>query len=100
MGTPTDWYKNFEKNGECPGKRCMWTLHHMRYVSEHTDRFTVYARCPHNKTLATNHREAGLHFKVRQKLDFLPLLDWDTGLERFSDEPSRLGWDGKFIDTD
>eukprot|EP00401_Gymnodinium_catenatum_P079622 CAMPEP_0117606372 /NCGR_PEP_ID=MMETSP0784-20121206/79678_1 /TAXON_ID=39447 /ORGANISM="" /LENGTH=315 /DNA_ID=CAMNT_0005409451 /DNA_START=36 /DNA_END=980 /DNA_ORIENTATION=- len=79
--TPTDWYMNFEKEGRCPGKRCMWTMYHIRYCNEFADKYTVYIRLPDGSTLATNYKEAGLHFsdkKATARRDAKRLLEWDA----------------------
>ena len=92
----TRWYREFEAAGRCPGRNCMWTALHVKYVATHTDRYTVYAR-PRRKlaALAVNHQEPGLHYRSKQGRDARLVRKWEESLERFPEKPLRVGWDGK-----
>ena len=54
---PTARYKEFERTGRCPGKRCMWTMLHIKYSDAHPDRMVVYSRLPSGETLAANYQD-------------------------------------------
>lgn len=93
---PTAWYKDFEKNGRCPGPNCMWTQLHHFYTSWAPDRYTVYAKCEHGLTLATNHQEKGLHYSTAMHADFPRLrTKLPEQLLNFELNPTIVGLDGK-----
>lgn len=56
----TEVYKNLEKSGECPGKRCPWSLFHARYTSEHRDSKTLYIKPPTGRAFAVHQGRAGM----------------------------------------
>ena len=94
--TLTGWYKQFEKEGRCPGVRCMWSILHMYYVERHKARYTLYVNDREKHTMASNFREAGLHYgKSNQGADFPLISRWNTLYEDYPDRPIRVGWDGK-----
>ena len=98
--TPTAWYRQFERQGRCPGKNCMWSILHIKYVSEHKDKMTCYARAPGGKTLAANHREAGLHYSGDALgPDAEIMTHWASALSQFPTKPSVLGWGGSIDKT-
>ena len=105
--TPTKWYKKQEK------KRSMWTMWHIKYAEE-MGLLTVYANLPDKKTLASNWREPGLHFRkqdkknvkkasrVTKEKDF-ELLNWskEYGQKEWRyelpDDPIVLSWSGTYV---
>jgi len=92
---PTEWYKRFEKEGRCPGVKCMWTMHHIKYISQYPA-YTVYLKAPHSMTLASNFREPGLHYaKPSSGPDHKLVKDWSPFIASFPEEPLKLGWNGK-----
>jgi len=95
--TPTSWYQTFESQGRCPGKRCMWEQLHHYYTWLHDDKFTVYYRAGHGKTLCKNHKEEGLHYSGwdvdKSILDLVPYDN--TWKPTFSTAPLRVMLDGK-----
>jgi FkbM family methyltransferase len=93
---PTAWYKDFAKNGRCPGPNCMWTQLHHFYTSWASDRYTVYAKCERGLTLATNHQEKGLHYGTGMHMDFPRLRTaLPEKLFKFEKNPIIVGLDGK-----
>jgi hypothetical protein len=90
---PTEWYRSFEKAGTA-GKR-MWTMHHIKYVDTHEDKYTVYVKCPNNRTMSQNHLEAGINYATKRPSDHERLLDWDDSLLTFPKSPIELDWEGK-----
>jgi len=94
--TPTDWYKSFEKQGRCPGIKCMWTMLHIKYVDTHEDKMTVYTKALNGKTMACNYQEAGLHYSGTAQGADAPLVNaWDSAsMGEFKQHPTQLGWDG------
>lgn len=93
--TPSSWYKSFEAQGRCPGKRCMWTMHHIRFSNEFKQ-LTAYIRLPGEETLSSNWREPGLHYDAKaQGPDFKLLSKWRDEFGIFPKEPTVIGWDGK-----
>ena len=101
--TPTKWYKDFEKSGRCPGKKCMWTQLHHYYTWLHEDKFTLYYRASNGKTLCKNHQERGLHFDGNSR-DFGTddLVTWSPKwVPSFSHNPPYVMLNGKVnSDTD
>eukprot|EP00505_MAST-04D_sp_SCG-Rhode-Island_P000097 Stramenopile-MAST_4_protein_97 len=95
--TPTSWYKQFEKQGRCPGKKCMWTMHHIKYSWTHKDKFCVYLKAPNGQTLATNYQEPGLHYKGKPKIDAPTLEQWSEELAQFSENPIMIGYNGQHM---
>ena len=95
--TPTSWYQTFESQGRCPGKHCMWTQLHHYYTWLHDDKFTVYYRAGHGRTLCRNHKEAGLHYSGwnidKSVLDLVPYHN--TWKPTFLTSPLRVMLDGK-----
>ena len=92
----TSWYKAFENKGRCPGKNCMWTQLHIKYTTKFPDRYTVYAKCPIGQSLASNHREAGLHYAQKQGNESrLVHSHLAHSLLSFPDPPSIVSWDGR-----
>lgn len=82
----SDWYKEFERQGRCPGKNCMWTILHLKYTSSHVDQYSVYVNLHHSEALAINHREKGVHYKRKEKnphvLSLTNISEW-----HFQDKP-------------
>lgn len=95
--TPTVWYKQFEKQGRCPGKKCMWTMYHIKYCSDHRNKYTVYLKAPKGQTLATNFQEPGLHYKGKPKMDAPTLTHWSAEMGKFSMSPIVTGYNGQEI---
>jgi hypothetical protein len=93
--TPTEWYKSFEEAGTA-SKR-MWTMHHIKYANTHQDKFTVYVKCPDNKTLSQNHLEPGINYATKRRSDYERLMDWDDALLNFPKFPLELDWAGQPI---
>jgi len=89
---PTEWYRSFEKAGTA-GKR-MWTMHHIKYVDTHEDKYTVYVKCPENRTMSQNHLEAGINYATKRPSEHERLLQWDDALLRFPKSPIELDWAG------
>jgi hypothetical protein len=90
---PTEWYRSFEKAGTA-GTR-MWTMHHIKYADTHEDKYTVYVKCPNNRTLSQNHLEAGINYATKRPSDHERLLEWDDSLLKFPKSPIELDWGGK-----
>jgi hypothetical protein len=91
-------YKVFEKQGQCPGKRCMWTMLHIKYCDSHPDRMVVYSRLPDRQTLAANYQENGLHYAggaMGPDAQVAPLDGWPSAIGAFAAAPTVLGLDGK-----
>lgn len=91
--TPTEWYRSFEKAGTA--NRRMWTMHHIKYADTHQDRYTVYVKCPDNKTLAQNHLEAGINYAKKSPSQHTRLLEWDESIVKFPKFPVELDWGGR-----
>lgn len=96
---PTQWYKAQEK------KKTMWTMWHIRYADENK-LYTVYALLENMKTLASNWREPGLHFKAGVEAkdrgkDFpilqKGLLGESSGKFTFPPHPILVDWNGTYI---
>lgn len=95
--TPGKWYREFEREGRCPGKRCFWEIYHLRYASEHVDRKTLYVRCPGGRTMGSNYRERGLHYGGEGGVADFPLLEeWSDGLVDFRGM-REIGLDGRLV---
>lgn len=97
---PTKWYKKQER------KRSMWTMWHIKFA-DMRNLYTVYANLEGSRTLASNWREPGLHFKLRTTskkaspdFELLRASDSDEGSGKFDfpSEPRVLGWNGTYID--
>ena len=96
---PSEWFRTFERQGRCPGKSCMWSILHIKYVSEHSDKMTCYSRVPNGKTLASSHREQGLHYPKALGRDHDIMTSQAEEVFLFPRKPSVLGWDGQIIDN-
>eukprot|EP01047_Picozoa_sp_COSAG01_P033949 COSAG01_NODE_2524_length_7505_cov_29.604915_4_plen_419_part_00 len=99
-GTQTNsWYKAFEKKRRCPGLRCMWSQHHVKYTTLFPDRFVIYIKAPGGTTMAANYQEDGLHYSGQGgQADnplYEPLSDPGYTLDMFPDRPKVLTWKGK-----
>eukprot|EP00802_Teleaulax_amphioxeia_P005177 Tamp_05181.p1 GENE.Tamp_05181~~Tamp_05181.p1 ORF type:complete len:661 (+),score=38.00 Tamp_05181:313-2295(+) len=91
----TSWYKSFEGKRRCPGKNCMWTQLHIKYTSLFPDKYTVYAKCSNGLSLASNHREAGLHYSEKMGRESSLVRDFlEPSLLNFPDPPYIVSWDG------
>lgn len=93
---PSTWYGSFEKAGRCPGKRCMWTMSHLKYTDTHEDSLTLYVNVPEKQTMAGNWRENGLHTAGGGGSTDFPLFDeWNDQVSDFPDQPTVLGYNGQ-----
>lgn len=93
---PTEWYKQFEKVGRCPGINCMWTQLHHYYTMNAPDRYTVRAKCAGGLALAVNHQEAGLHYANKMNADAKLLkTSFPEKLKKFYPHPDVVGLDGR-----
>ena len=91
----TSWYKSFEGKGRCPGKNCMWTQLHIKYTALFLDKYTVYAKCPNGLSLASNHREAGLHYSKKVGRESSLVRGFlEPSLLKFPEPPYIVSWDG------
>ena len=93
--TPTLWYQSMEGVGK---ESTMWTMHHIYYVNLKKQIFTLYAKCPFGSTLASNHKEKGLHFKSAGGEDF-PVVEKVIPNENMFMK-SLLEWRNASVDTD
>ena len=87
--TPTEWYNAIAKQG-APNDR-IWEMNHLKYTSTHEDRYTVYVKCPHNTTLATNYQEDGLNYNGTGGVpSHAMMVELDGSMLRFSADPFVL----------
>ena len=93
---PTQWYQQFEKQGRCPGRNCMWSQLHHYYTMRAPDRNTVRAKCAGGLALAINHQERGLHYSAKLKPDAALLVGtFPERLAHFPVDPVVIGLDGR-----
>lgn len=102
---PTKWYKKQEKG------RSMWTMWHIKYADVFK-LYTVYANLGETRTLASNWREPGLHFRksankkkassITGRKDFALLESQDgiggADIFDFPQDPVMVAWNGTYID--
>lgn len=94
----TDWYKMFEGEHR---ERSMWTAFHVKYVDLHLgEMYVLYVKAPKSTTLASNHKEKGLHYKeTSAKPDYPLVTEWDASMGVFPRHPLRIGWDGRVLEV-
>eukprot|EP00177_Eucheuma_denticulatum_P003968 GFKZ01007171.1.p1 GENE.GFKZ01007171.1~~GFKZ01007171.1.p1 ORF type:complete len:455 (+),score=60.27 GFKZ01007171.1:97-1461(+) len=89
----TEWYKSQEVDGYAP---TMWSQWWIKFVDE-KGYFTVTANLPDGSTLASNWREAGLHYSSsKPKADF-PVFRGNDEQFIMPDNPILVDWDGRVI---
>jgi Protein of unknown function, DUF273 len=95
--TPTNWYKQFERDGFA---HSMWSMWFIRFCDDFT-MYTVYATPKDFKALAVHHAEKGLHYSggahteaqeasVRRGM----CVSWTDELLDFPEIPKHMGWNG------
>lgn len=96
---PTEWYRGQEK------RKTMWTMWHIRYADENR-LYTVYSNLDNKKTLASNWREPGLHFRGgvegrdgRRDFSLLEkgIMGEESGNFSFPSVPVLVDWNGTYI---
>jgi hypothetical protein len=94
----TDWYRLFEMEHR---EQSMWTAFHIKYVDLHLGKmYVLYVKAPDSTTLASNHKEKGLHYaETSDEPDYPLTTKWHDSMGRFPRHPVRIGWDGRALDA-
>jgi hypothetical protein len=94
----TDWYRLFEMEHR---EQSMWTAFHIKYVHLHLGKMNVlYVKAPRSTTLASNHKEKGLHYaETSLKPDYPLMTKWHESMGVFPRHPLRIGWDGRALEA-
>lgn len=88
----TAWYKSQEKGGSIA--KTMWSQWFIKFA-DINDYFTVYANLPDKSTLASNHREGGLHYSEKPHRADFPTFKGDVKSLVYPEDPIYLDWDGR-----
>lgn len=97
----TQWFKEQEN------EETMWEMWHIKYANDHR-LYTVYANLNDSKSLASNWREEGLHYKKNSKytgkVDHAALQDDGSeegnGEFSFPVHPVLVEWNGSYINRE
>lgn len=93
----TDWYKHFESEGR---ENSMWTVFHVKYVAiaSTPKPYVLYVKAPNGTTLASNHKEKGLHYGETAPAPDHPLLtEWHASMQSFPVDPITIDWHGRIV---
>lgn len=90
----TDWYRMFEAERR---EDSMWTAFHIKYVDLHFGKmYVLYVKAPESTTLASNHKEKGLHYaETSMKPDYPLMTKWHESMGVFPRHLLKIGWDGR-----
>lgn len=95
-------WKEYKKKN-CPHPQCMWKILHLKYVSMHSDKYTVYNNKPKTESVASAFvtetiRKQNVHDHILHIKDTL-IRTWSPELGTFQEKPTILGYDGNITTT-